>query len=306
VLAARYGVPASFVNDLGMRFVLVPPGSFSMGSRASEGGRADDEVEHDVEVFTPYYLQAEETGDAALAAWRPDRSGSAGGLSHDDSREFAAWLSARDAVWSYRLPTEAEWERAARAAEALGIRATTDARWEWCSDWYEPYPDYRIQDPLGPPNGQERVLRGGSRRLAQRMHALPSGVPSSAGLRLAVSLPYAKADLGSCTLTFRSVEPGAEGSQERPGYDVRLISVFDRLSSRQMQRDLPWTVIAARRTPFEWHLPPGRYYAQAQEPGNPEQRGLEMKIYLDVGTMPSVQVVDLPVPHEGRLLTKPQ
>ena len=306
-VGARYGVPTTFVNDLGMRFVLVPPGSFSMGSPASEGGRHDDEVEHEVETFSPYYVQAEEVGDGALAAWRPGRTGGAG-LSHDESREFAAWLSARDGTWNYRLPTEAEWERAARGAEALGIHATTDARWEWCADWYEPYPDYRIQDPLGPPNGEERALRGGSRRVAERMHAPPSAVPSSAGVRLAASLPYAKADMGSCTVTFRSVEPGAEGlePQERPGYDVRLISVFDRLSSRQMQRELPWTVISARHTPFEWRLPPGRYYAQAQEPGDPERRGPEMKIYLDLGTMPAVQFVDLPVPHDGRLLTKPQ
>jgi formylglycine-generating enzyme required for sulfatase activity len=92
-------------------------------------------------------------------------------VSWEDAVAFCRWLSEQTGK-RYRLPTEAEWEKAARSASFQYSSAGNV--WEWCFDWYDP--DYynrseRI-NPTGPPRGRKvklggregemRVIRGGT------------------------------------------------------------------------------------------------------------------------------------------------
>ena len=58
--AKKHGVPVAFENDLGMRFVLIPAGTFLMGSPEDEEGRDDDETQHEVTISQPFYMQITE------------------------------------------------------------------------------------------------------------------------------------------------------------------------------------------------------------------------------------------------------
>ena len=112
-----------WVSSLGMKFVVVPPGQFEMGS-TGELAEFDETPVTQVRINKAYYLgKYEVTQGEWIAVMGSNPSGfehcgmdcPVEGVSWIDAQEFVTRLNAMEGGDSYRLPTEAEWEYAARA-----------------------------------------------------------------------------------------------------------------------------------------------------------------------------------------------
>ena len=110
-------------NSIGMEFVLIPAGEFNMGSPSSEEGRNDNEGPlHNVKIEKAYYLGKYEVTQKQWSKVMGDNPSSFKGddLPVDsvlffDVLEFIRKLNYKEGTDKYRLPSEAEWEYAARA-----------------------------------------------------------------------------------------------------------------------------------------------------------------------------------------------
>jgi formylglycine-generating enzyme required for sulfatase activity len=130
---AKAQAPKEITNSIGMKLVLIPKGTFMMGSPESEEGRKENETQHEVTIGKVYYLGVYEVTQAQyekVMGKNPSYSqGAVVGnenadlpvemVSWDDAVEFCKKLSElpdeKKAGRVYRLPTEAEWEYACRA-----------------------------------------------------------------------------------------------------------------------------------------------------------------------------------------------
>jgi len=134
----------SFTNKWGMTFVRIPSGSFMMGSPKNEKNRSSDEVQHKVTLTQDYFMQTTEVTQGqwkAIMGSNPSRFKDCGdncpveSLSWNNVQAFIKKLNRMDRGQTYRLPTEAEWEYAARAGTTTPFAfgnclSTTDANYD--------------------------------------------------------------------------------------------------------------------------------------------------------------------------------
>ena len=181
--------------------LLVPEGSFMMGSPADENGRGSDEKQHQRIIRRPFYLGEKAVSQAEWGAITGRRAANVDDL--ERPIDSVSWNDCQGFVETagggLRLPSEAEWEYACRAgsktafsfgssvtpsqvyygggdfpspykpvkcgslpANAWGFREMHGNVWEWCEDMYGPYPDAGTEEADQVGDGSGgRVARGG-------------------------------------------------------------------------------------------------------------------------------------------------
>ncbi len=113
----------SFTNSLGMTFNLIPAGTFMMGSPEDEPERRDRETQHQVTLTKSFYMQTTEVTQGQWKAVMGSNPSYFSNCGDDCPVEMVSWNDVQEFITelhklgesTYRLPTEAEWEYAARA-----------------------------------------------------------------------------------------------------------------------------------------------------------------------------------------------
>jgi sulfatase modifying factor 1 len=205
--------PKAPLDQLAAEMVRIPPGDFVMGSdRGKNNERPAHRVWVDVFAMAKYPVRRSDYGHFLESTGRPsppywedpkfvDSSQPVVAPNWYDARDYCIWLSGM-ASRPYRLPTEAEREKAARGGyvervypwgddlpqdhrggrDALlepvgsegpngyGLYDMSAGLHEWCADYYSAsyYSVSPDQNPAGPQQGERRVARGGSWRHAVR------------------------------------------------------------------------------------------------------------------------------------------
>ena len=196
------------VKGVSFKMIKVEGGTFMMGATSEQGKDAfkDEKPAHSVTLSDYYIGETEVTQELWEAVMGSTPSSYSGypqrpveRVSWNDCQEFITKLNQLTGK-NFRLPTEAEWEYAARGgnkskgykysgsntiddvawykdnsgngthnvktklANELGIYDMSGNVWEWCQDWYDRkyYQNSLQTNPTGPSSGSGRVIRGGS------------------------------------------------------------------------------------------------------------------------------------------------
>lgn len=160
----------TFINSKGIRMVKVEPHEYRRGGGVWENN-PDSLPSHICKMTTPYFIADEPVKKDLFDEFYQEAYGKNSdttqyrgyvlGVSWFEAAEFCKWLSAKENM-QYRLPTEAEWEGAARKTTELDIDRMCDTHIrEWCFDWYDVYCDLEQENPAGPDSSMNKVIRGG-------------------------------------------------------------------------------------------------------------------------------------------------